>query len=104
VMTISSLSAIVIADDVKGCHIENAQKEKCQTICPVMGGKINKNYYVDTDEGRVYFCCPGCVSTFKKDQAKYLEKLKNEGVQLEKIQTKEETENNKEQDKSAHQH
>ncbi len=53
---------------------------KEQTICPLMGGKINKEIYADHDGKRVYFCCTMCIDTFKKDPAKYIEKLKKDGI------------------------
>ena len=33
---------------------------KVQTVCPVMGGVINKDLYVDYKGKRIYFCCPDC--------------------------------------------
>jgi YHS domain-containing protein len=57
---------------------------KEQANCPVMGGKINKEIFADYDSERVYFCCPMCIDTFKKDPAKYLKKLEVEGVRLSK--------------------
>lgn len=46
------------------------------TICPVMGGKIDPKYTV-THEGKVVaFCCPGCIPEFKKDPAKFMKNLK----------------------------
>ena len=56
-----------------------------QTACPVMGGNINKELYVDYKGERVYFCCAGCPETFKKNPEKYMKKLKAEGVELEKV-------------------
>lgn len=50
-----------------------------QTTCPVMGGKINKQLYVDHDGKRVYFCCPACDTQFLKDPQKFLNKLKEQG-------------------------
>jgi YHS domain-containing protein len=46
-----------------------------QTQCPVLGGKVDPNVYVDYQGRRVYFCCPMCKDTFLKDPAKYLAKL-----------------------------
>ena len=46
-----------------------------QTICPVMGGQISPNIYVDHNGRRVYFCCKGCVEPFRKDPEKYLRTL-----------------------------
>ena len=54
---------------------------KEQVTCPVMGNKINKEIYADHEGKRVYFCCAMCIDTFKKDPAKYIEKMKKEGVE-----------------------
>jgi YHS domain-containing protein len=44
-------------------------------MCPVMGGKALKEYSY-THEGEVYyFCCPGCIESFKKDPEKYISKV-----------------------------
>ena len=57
---------------------------KPQTTCPVMGGKINKQLYVDTNGLRIYICCEGCVSAIKAEPQKYIKKMKSEGVEIEK--------------------
>ncbi len=59
--------------------------EKVQANCPVMGGEINKKVFADHNGKRVYFCCPGCIETFKKDPDKYLKKLETGGVVPEPI-------------------
>lgn len=46
-----------------------------QTNCPVMGGKINKDIFVEYKGKKVYFCCKGCVDAFNKEPEKYLSKL-----------------------------
>jgi YHS domain-containing protein len=58
-----------------------------QTQCPVMGGKINKEFYRDYKGERVYFCCGGCPEEFDKNPMKFIKKLKDQGVQLEAVQT-----------------
>ena len=60
-------------------------KEDSQTTCPVMGGTINKELYADYEGKRVYFCCAGCIPDFKKDPAKYIKKLEDEGVVIEDV-------------------
>jgi hypothetical protein len=55
---------------------------KEQTTCPVMGGKIVKDLYVDYDGKRIYLCCAGCVEPVKKDPAKHIKKLEDEGITL----------------------
>ncbi len=55
-----------------------------QEKCPVMGGAIRKDIYVDYKGKRIYFCCPACPDEFKKNPDKYMKKLEAEGVELEK--------------------
>ncbi len=63
------------------------QEIKLQTTCPVMGGTIDKNQYVDHDGKRVYICCAGCEAPLKKDPATYIQKLEAEGITVAKLQT-----------------
>ena len=72
---------------IKKLEAEGITLEKRQTQCPVMGGKVNKNLYVDHNGKRIYVCCAGCITAVKKDPAKYIKKLEAEGVTLEKRQT-----------------
>jgi YHS domain-containing protein len=46
-----------------------------QTICPVMGGPINKDIFVEYQGKKVYFCCEQCKADFEKNPEKYLAKL-----------------------------
>jgi YHS domain-containing protein len=46
-----------------------------QTMCPVMGGTIDKNVFVEYKGKKVYFCCPGCKDKFEAEPEKYLAKL-----------------------------
>ena len=57
---------------------------KHQTMCPVMGGAVNKKFFVDYQGKRVYFCCNDCPATFKKDPVKYIKKMEAEGTTLDK--------------------
>jgi len=77
----------VKADD-KACVVKkdcDVAKKECpegkkvctpQKTCPVMGGKVNKEQYVDVEGYRVYVCCPGCKSKIKENPEKYIEKIK----------------------------
>jgi YHS domain-containing protein len=58
-----------------------------QTTCPVMGGKITSESYVDYQGQRVYFCCPGCESSFLADPDKYFEQAAKDKVMFENVQT-----------------
>ncbi len=60
-----------------------AEATKAQTLCPVMGNKIDKTVFVDHKGKRIYFCCPPCVEKFRKAPEKYLQKLADDGVTLE---------------------
>ena len=65
-----------VAPVVKGADAKAAgQAEIAQKVCPVMGGKIDPNIYVDYNGRRVYFCCNMCPPKFKEDPDKYLKKL-----------------------------
>jgi hypothetical protein len=62
---------------------------KPQTTCPVMAGNaVNSKLYVDADGYRIYVCCGGCVKEVKADPAKYIAKLKAEGVEIAKTPVK----------------
>lgn len=60
------------------------KKVKAQTVCPVMGDPINKKFFVDYKGYRIYFCCAMCPDEFKKNPDKYMKKLRESGVTLEK--------------------
>ena len=54
----------------------NKQKQVAQqTVCPIMGGKINKSVFATYKGKKVYFCCAGCETPFLKNPEKYLSKL-----------------------------
>ena len=59
-----------------------------QTICPVMGARINKELYADYKGERVYFCCMACPPQFEKDPEKFIKKIKEMGQEPEKVPTK----------------
>jgi YHS domain-containing protein len=56
-----------------------------QKTCPVMGGAINKNIYADYKGKRVYFCCGGCPTPFKKNPEKHMKKLEEMNEQAESL-------------------
>ncbi len=61
-----------------------AAQNKAQTACPVLGDAIDKRLYVDYKGYRIYFCCKGCPEEFMKNPEKYMKKLRDSGVTLEK--------------------
>jgi hypothetical protein len=78
------------AENDKKAEVEKMVEEekkpevKMQTECPVMGGKINRDLFVDHDGKRIYLCCKGCVDTVKNAPVKYIKKLEDTGITLEK--------------------
>lgn len=46
-----------------------------QTICPIMGGAINKNIFTEYKSKKVYFCCPECKEKFEANPEDYIAKL-----------------------------
>ncbi len=54
---------------------EQVAAEVEQTTCPVMGGAINKDIFVEYKGKKVYFCCPGCEEQFNKEPEKYIAQL-----------------------------
>ena len=66
---------------LSGCGSDEGQA-KAQTLCPVMGNKIDKNYYIDYQGKRIYFCCEACPKAFRADPQKYMKKLTEQGVVL----------------------
>lgn len=46
-----------------------------QTMCPVMGGEINKDIFVEYKGQKVYFCCKACVAKFEANPEKYVSNL-----------------------------
>jgi len=62
-----------------GCerkHDDHAVGEATeQTMCPVMNAPIDKQYFVEYEGKKVFFCCPGCDKAFMENPEKYLDKL-----------------------------
>lgn len=69
----------------KGKPAKKPKALKAQTVCPVMGGKINKSLYYDYQGKRIYVCCPPCLGELEKDPEKYIKKLKSLGQAAEAI-------------------
>ncbi|MFH1748275.1 MAG: efflux RND transporter periplasmic adaptor subunit [Planctomycetota bacterium] len=49
--------------------------ESKQTHCPVMGGEINPEVFIEYKGVKVYFCCWGCDDKFLAEPEKYIPKL-----------------------------
>jgi YHS domain-containing protein len=64
----------------KKVNDDKALEKPWNEVCPVRGGKVQKETalveYTDKQYG---FCCPGCDSKFKKDPEKYSKNLSEDG-------------------------
>jgi len=58
-----------------GTTVNKQTQTAQQTVCPIMGGKINKSVFATYNGKKVYFCCAGCETPFLKNPKKYLSKL-----------------------------
>jgi hypothetical protein len=70
-------------------HAKEAKEAKIipQATCPIMGGKVNKDLFVDQGGQRIYVCCKGCLAPVQKDFAKFAKKIETAGETITKIQT-----------------
>ncbi len=74
------------ADKADSSTTSKPKALKPQTVCPVMGGKIDSSSYTDIQGQRVYHCCGGCKARLKADPDKYFKKAAEDGVLFENIQ------------------
>jgi YHS domain-containing protein len=64
-----------LTDDEELVHPTTGPADIAQTHCPVMGGEINPEVYIEYKGVKVYFCCWGCDDKFLADPEKYIPKL-----------------------------
>lgn len=83
------VTAAAFADEAPVTDATPAEQKQItpQATCPVMGGKINKELYVDAEGKRIYVCCNGCIAAVKQDPAKYIQKLEEQGVTVATVPT-----------------
>ena len=70
--------------EAEGVTLAKAEDSMEQTACPISGMTVDKKVYADHEGKRVYFCCEEHKAEFRKDPDKYLKKLEEQGVELEK--------------------
>jgi YHS domain-containing protein len=74
-VSMASLCRKMCGKMMAGTSKDSQTRTVQQTICPVMGGKINRNISTAYKGKKVYFCCAGCIGKFKANPEKYLNKL-----------------------------
>lgn len=72
---------------VKQLESEGVKLDKIQTACPISGEEIDKKMFADYNGKRVYFCCAACVQSFNKEPDKYIKKLEDQGITLDRTPT-----------------
>ncbi len=58
-----------------------AESKTPQTLCPIMGGEINKEVFTDVAGYRVYACCKPCLAKIEADPKAALQKIRANGEQ-----------------------
>ena len=74
-ISMASLCQNMCGKMTAGTTVNKQTQNAQQTVCPVMGGKINKSVFATYKGKKVYFCCAGCETPFLKNPEKYLSKL-----------------------------
>ena len=75
------LCLLLVSLAVVGCKCPFKKSDKAamtgaeQTVCPVSGKPIDKQYSTVYKGKTVYFCCPKCKPMFEKEPEKYTDKL-----------------------------
>lgn len=94
-MTISAHKSMLVGSSDHKHGFTNKKKGstkgplKLQTICPVMGGPIDKRFYADYNGYRIYVCCEGCIYQLKRTPKLYVKTLKRYGEKPVKVPAKE---------------
>jgi YHS domain-containing protein len=61
---------------------EDARKPVTNTMCPVSGGPVSKDFRAEYKGQYVYVCCKGCLEEFKADPEKFVAKMSKEEREL----------------------
>jgi len=61
-----------------------AESVRPQTRFPISNKAVDKQFHIDRDGFRIYFCSTACIEKFKKNPQRYLDALKKQGVTLAK--------------------
>ena len=79
--------SIVLADnDEQTEKGEKVREWHNQTVCPVMGGKIDSSSYTDIQGQRVYHCCDMCTKKLQDNPDKYFKDSFKSGILFENNQ------------------
>lgn len=79
VLLVGLCAMLVVGCHCGSCSHKDAVQGKMQTKCPISGGPINKDCYVDAEGVRIYTCCPDCLKSVKADPKAAIEKINANG-------------------------
>lgn len=83
-LLMGSTARPLLAGNAAPDHIQGPpETKKPQTICPVMGGPIDKGLYVDAKGKRIYLCCAACEDAVRVETDKYIKKIEDRGETVE---------------------
>lgn len=86
-VVVLAFPALGAQEKENGKKITGIEDLTAQTLCPVMGGEIDKEIFTDYQGQRVYFCCAWCIDKFKEDPEAVFKKTAEGKTLLENIQT-----------------
>ena len=85
-----ALTATALAADGKKAETKPAAEAKQQTHCPVMQRyPVDKTQWIDMKGKRIYVCCKGCINQIRANPDKYIKRLEDQGIVLEKAPVEE---------------
>lgn len=85
--TVSVFGMALLSADARPPN-ETAEEKKegeIKALCPVKGEPVNFTVSTMTEEGPIYFCCPGCIKKVEDDPKKYAEKVTEQRQALAKL-------------------
>jgi hypothetical protein len=88
-ITAFSVAFVARAADEKKSEAKKPEAAKEQTLCPVMQRyPVDKTEWIDIKGYRIYTCCKGCINQIKANPDKYIMRLEDKGVVIEKAPEK----------------
>lgn len=83
--TVIVCTVLACSSFAMGGNEQGVEQSKKQDVCPVMGGKVNPEYYADVEGKRIYVCCPGCIAAIESDPSKYISEMQAKGIALQDV-------------------
>lgn len=81
-----SCASVALAQEASGAAAKPSAGKPELPKCIMMGDEtIDVSIKLQTDAGPVYFCCTECIESYKKDAAKYADKVKAQQAAMKKL-------------------